>query len=308
MQAVLSESAELKMNIPKQQFGGDWTSEKLERVRKYLVAYATIMNKQHYGFAYIDAFAGTGYNTPKKTDDDFAAFFEGATSSDTQEFIDGSARIALKVKPAFDQYIFIERDPKRFLELGKLKTEFPDYAEQIRLVNSDANTYLSELCGKFNWSKRRAVLFLDPFGMQVTWETISAIAKTQAIDLWLLFPLGIGVNRLLRRDGQIPESWRNRLNTMFGSTDWYDAFYQKVEQPSLFSDQPEVETRKQADYALISAYFIKRLKSIFPHVAENPLPLFNSSNCPLYLLCFAAGNPGSGGKTGVKIAQDILKA
>jgi hypothetical protein len=35
--------------------------------------------------------------------------------------------------------------------------------------------------------------------------------------------------------------------------------------------------------------------------------LFNSANCPLYLLCFAAGNPGSGGKTGLKIAQDILK-
>jgi three-Cys-motif partner protein len=46
-----------------QSFGGEWTSEKLVRVRKYLGAYATIMRKQHFRFAYIDAFAGTGYRT-----------------------------------------------------------------------------------------------------------------------------------------------------------------------------------------------------------------------------------------------------
>ena len=34
------------MSAAKRQFGGDWTAEKLERVRKYLVAYATIMNAQ----------------------------------------------------------------------------------------------------------------------------------------------------------------------------------------------------------------------------------------------------------------------
>ena len=89
------------MATTKQQFGGDWTGEKLERVRKYLVAYATIMNAQRdkkrgFRFAYIDAFAGTGYNTSKQIDDDFAPFFEGTRASDSQRFIDGSARIALK--------------------------------------------------------------------------------------------------------------------------------------------------------------------------------------------------------------------
>ena len=143
--------------------------------------------------------------------------------------------------------------------------------------------------------------------MQVTWNTIAAIAKTTAIDLWLLFPLGTGANRLLKRDGQIPASWRARLDATFGSTDWYDAFYQKLEYQDLLSGQPMVEMHKQATFATIIAYFLRRLGTVFPHVAENPLPLFNSANCPLYLLCFAAGNPGSGGRTGVKIAQDILK-
>ncbi len=300
------------MKPAKQQFGGDWTAEKLERVRKYLIAYATIMNAQRekkrgFRFAYIDAFAGTGYTTPKQKRDDFAPFFEGARSSDAQRFIDGSARIALKVEPRFDRYIFIEHNAVRFAELSKLKKEFVELQDRIQLVNADANTYLGDLCLNRNWKNHRAVLFLDPFGMQATWNTIAAIAKTEAIDLWLLFPLGTGANRLLKRDGKIPASWRARLDATFGASDWYDAFYQKVEYNELFSGQPTVETYKQANFETISAYFLKRLESVFPHVAKRPLPLFNSANCPLYLLCFAAGNPGSGGKTGLKIAQDILK-
>jgi three-Cys-motif partner protein len=39
-------------------FGGNWTEEKLKRVEKYLKAYATIMNKQNFRFAYIDVFGG----------------------------------------------------------------------------------------------------------------------------------------------------------------------------------------------------------------------------------------------------------
>lgn len=63
------------MKQTQQLFGGDWTIEKLKRLRKYLVAYATIMNKQNYRFAYIDAFAGTGYRTLKQEDDPHKLMF-----------------------------------------------------------------------------------------------------------------------------------------------------------------------------------------------------------------------------------------
>jgi three-Cys-motif partner protein len=210
------------------------------------------------------------------------------------------------VEPRFTKYIFIEKDPQRFAELNKLKTEFPESASDIVLINADSNAYLRDICENRRWDRNRAVLFLDPFGMQVTWETITAIAKTEAIDLWLLFPLGTGANRLLKRDGNIPQSWRARLDATFGATDWFQAFYQKIEQHDLLSGRPTVETYKVANFDSISDYFLKRLKTVFPHVAKNPLPLFNKANCPLYLLCFAAGNPGSGGKVAVKIAEDIL--
>jgi three-Cys-motif partner protein len=93
----------------KQTFGGGWTTEKLKRLRKYLVAYTTAMKNQRYQIVYLDAFAGTGYRaSPREKDSDDFLFPE------IDQFMDGSARIALQVTPGFDKYIFIERDSKRF--------------------------------------------------------------------------------------------------------------------------------------------------------------------------------------------------
>lgn len=292
------------MSAQKQQFGGDWTAEKLERVRKYLVAYAKIMRSQNFRFAYVDAFAGTGYNTPRARKEDGAQLFPELVGDDAASFLDGSARIALKVEPRFTKYIFIEKDSERVDELVKLKDEFPELGSDIVVVNADANAYLRDLCENRKWSRNRAVLFLDPFGMQVTWDTMKAIAKTKAIDLWILFPLGIGVNRLLRRDAKISEAWQRRLDDFFGTRDWQDAFYETKTEEGLFGN--EAKTEKVADFDSIGRFFVERLRSIFPGVAKNPLALHNSANTPLYLLCFAAGNE-RGAMTAVKIAQDILK-
>ncbi len=301
--------------MTKQKFGGDWTEDKLNRIRKYLDAYTTILKKYNYRFAYIDAFAGTGYRELKDRESEEQAsqtlFFPELIEEETQKFIDGSARIALQTEPRFNKYIFIEKDSNKISELEKLKEEFPDKSQDIKIVNNDANSYLVNLCTK-DWTSNRAVLFLDPFGMQIPWSTIEAIAKTQAIDLWYLFPLGIGVNRLLTRDGNIPEAWRTKLDDIFGTSDWFDVFYKPVEQQtrqlSLFeaSNSQTEQVEKVANFELISQYFVERLKTVFAGVADNPLLLRNSSNNPLYLLCFASGNP-KGSKTAIKIAQDILK-
>lgn len=292
------------MNTPKQQFGGGWTTEKLECVRKYLVAYATIMRDRRFRFAYIDAFAGTGYNTPRVKKEEETLSFPEFANDDAVGFLDGSARIALKVEPRFTKYIFVEKDPKRTAELNKLKDEFPALANDIDIINEDSNAYIREICENRRWERNRAVLFLDPFGMQVTWETMTAIAKTKAIDLWILFPLGIAVNRLLRRDAKISEGWQRRLDQFFGTPAWREAFYVTKTELSLFG--LEEKTEKVADFTEIARFFVERLETIFPGVARNPLALHNSANTPLYLLCFAAGNE-RGAKTAVKIAQDILK-
>lgn len=290
-------------------FGGNWTTDKIERVRKYLAAYMQIMKNRNFSVAYIDAFAGTGYvNTKQKSvQESFPEFAE----LEVQNFIKGSARVALEVQPPFDKYIFIEKNRKHFTELEKLKADYPLLADRIEPINAEANDYIINLCRR-DWSKHRAVMFLDPYGMQVNWETIKAIASTQAIDLWILFPLGVAVNRLLKRDRDIRPGRKKRLDAIFGDSDWYEAFYKKDENPNLWSlmetekEEQIISWKKTANFKSIGEYYNHRLASVFPKVAPNPLPLFSSSNNPLYLLCFAAANPRAG-ETAVKIARDILK-
>ena len=295
------------MNNSGHKFGGDWTDQKLECVKKYLRAYTTIMSKQSFRFAYIDAFAGTGYREMESDEGTDEIMFPDLVSPEVASFRDGSARNALEVEPPFMKYVFIEKNMNRYEELEELKEEYllkPEFSENmIECRQEDANEYLKNLCRK-SWKTHRALVFLDPYGMQVEWETIKSIAQTQAIDLWILFPLGT-VNRLLKNDGEIRPVLQARLNMFFGEHDWYDAFYQLAKQISLFNE--EERWQKTDDiFGTIEQYFIERLQGIFKGVANNPLILRNSKNVPLYLLCFAAGNQ-RGAPIAVKIAQDILE-
>lgn len=111
-------------------------------------------------------------------------------------------------------------------------------------------------------------------------------------------------NRLLTRSGDIPKSWRHRLNLLLGSEDWYEEFYKIETMPTLFGDDNERVIKATMD--TMGRYFNNRLKNIFAGVAEKPGVLRNSANNPLYLLCFAVGNE-RGKDIALRIAQHLLK-
>jgi three-Cys-motif partner protein len=97
----------------------------------------------------------------------------------------------------FPEYIFIEHNEEHAENLSDLRRRFPNIVRRIKIIPEDANVYLLKWCRETDWNKMRAVVFLDPYGMQVEWATIEAMAGTKSIDLWVLFPLGVGVNRFL---------------------------------------------------------------------------------------------------------------
>lgn len=283
---------------PLLRFGGDWTERKLKALQKYLAAYTRILSKQNFKFAFIDAFAGTGRRDPRKPS------FEnldlpGLDSEDARPFLEGSARVALATKPEFGRYIFIEKSRSRFRELSKLGSEFLEKKDRIQLIRGEANAVLADLCEK-DWRQHRAVLFLDPFGMQVDWKTIAAIAETKAIDTWILLPIS-AVIRLLKRNAKIPRAWSQKLDDFFGTDTWRKHFYGIEPDGELF-ELPEGGARKTATYDQIAAFFIERLKRVFPFVSDQVLMLRNSKESPLFALVFAAAN-----KTAVKIASDVLR-
>lgn len=68
---------------------------------------------------------------------------------------------------------------------------------------SDANEEVVKMSKALKANpKLRAMVLLDPFGMQVSWDTIASLANTHT-DLWILIPTGVIVNRLLDRKGEL---------------------------------------------------------------------------------------------------------
>lgn len=291
-------------------FGGDWTETKLDALEQYLRAYATALSKKSFRRLYVDAFAGTGYreqraNAPDAQPTMFTDELTELAGTESQRFLDGSARIALRVTPPFHQFVFVEHNPRKVMELEKLKVEFPAQADAIDIRAGDANKTIRDLCQ--SWDKRgtRAVLFLDPFGMQAEWSTIQAVAQTGCIDTWILFPFA--ANRLMTKSpNDIPAGWRSRLDKLFGTPGWEGRFYKERKRVDIFDGDMTVIEKKLTLQGL-GAYYGERLATVFPIVAPNPRVLRSAGNRPLFQLFFAASNAGKGGEIALRIARHILE-
>jgi three-Cys-motif partner protein len=283
-----------------QLFGGDWTEQKLDILDAYLKAYNKALKKTPFTRVYIDAFAGTGYRQQSSISSNCAGLFQDIEEPEMQEFLKGSAKLALEVEPAFDKYVFIESDPQKVDELEQLRQEHPNKANAITIEKGDANSYIQKYCKNMPPSLR-AVVFLDPFATQVQWGTIKAIAETKAIDVWILFPL-MAVNRLLAKDHQ--KTCRVALDRLFGTKDWFQEFYCTSVEEDIFGQTIE-KIQRACVSEKIGVFYLNRLKLIFSGVAPNPRMLYNSRG-PLFLLFFASGNP-KGAPIAIKIANHILE-
>ena len=81
-------------------FGGQWTREKLEILRRYLDAYTTALKNQPFNLVYVDAFAGPGNWRPGSS-------YDEVDYGEYNDMLKGSPQIALDVvdKP-FDEFIW----------------------------------------------------------------------------------------------------------------------------------------------------------------------------------------------------------
>lgn len=281
---------------------GPWARDKLERLEKYLSEYTKIMARQGWadGYVYIDAFAGSGRArirraTPAQSDALPLLERELADDKDARQILDGSPRVALDVEPPFTRYVFVERDPRRVLLLESLVQEYKGH-RHIVIRKKDCNDYLANIIARINWQRWRAVVFLDPFGMQVPWQTIAGLARTKAIEVFLNFPV-MGIQRVLRRDMRFTDKDRQKLDLYFGDPRWFEAVY--PESADLFG--PVQQKAPDSERRLVD-WYRKRLETAFGYVSEAYL-VTNTRGGHLYFLVFAGPN-----KTGAKIANYVLQS
>ena len=283
------------------EFGGQHTDLKLSIVESYLKAFTTALNRRFPRLIYIDAFAGTGSRTVR-VDARAGDLFE-APVQESVEQRRGSARIAIEVVPHFTKLIFIEQNKRHFRALEDMAAAHPD--RDIVIIEGDANVKIQNLLHQMNWNGARAVLFLDPYGMEVEWATLEAIAATKSIDLWFLFSLS-GLYRQATRDiRSMDEDKRTAITRILGTNAWEDEIYSEETRPGLFGD--ELSVRRNADVKGLENYVKRRLETIFPKVFE-PLPLPTEKRPQRYSLFCAISNtePKAIGLA-TKIANHILK-
>ena len=288
---------------------GPWAKEKLRCLSKYLNAYTTILRKHSFkGYFYIDAFAGPGTLKVRKKElkNDSSQLLlielsENITSDpDEVEYISGSPRVALDIKYPFTDYVFIEVHKQRLSQLGKLKAEYENKVSECRIHvrEKDCNNYLCELLerNQQSWDQWRGVIFLDPFGMQVPWKTIADIGRTQAIEIFINFPVGMSIQRLLPRNRQFSEKERRKLDQYFGTDEWFDVIYSRRQ--DMFGNNIS-KVQKSGD--VLVKWYCNRLKQVFGYVSS-AREICNTKGKPLYYLIFAGPN-----QIGSKIANEILQ-
>lgn len=273
-------------------FGGTWTRIKLEALEKYLVAFNSALKNQSFRRIYIDGFAGTGRCE--------------INLGGEKKSVDGSARRALATDPGFHHYCFIEMDSKKIPALKALQTEFNQ--KPIEIIQGDANEALKKVCAKYNWKKTRAVAFLDPYGLQVEWPTLEQIAKTQAIDVWYLFPLAGLYRQMARNANAMDEDKENAIIRILGTDEWKQIFYKPSPQSDLFDFDSGEE--RDADPQQIVEFVSSRLRKVFPSVLDPKILYQNGDKgSPLFALYFCLSNPNFKAKAvATRIANHILKS
>jgi three-Cys-motif partner protein len=163
---------------------------------------------------------------------------------------------------------------------------------------------LPKALGQLNTRSERAVVFLDPFGMQIDWAAMVALSKS-LVDLWYLVSK-VAINRMITRDGEMEPGWGEKLDRFFGDTGWRNRWYSHSAQSDLFG-QPDARIQKTATLDLIEADFHARLSGLFV-MSSNRLRL-TKNNRVLFTLMFGCSNRhGKAATIATRIANHLLKA
>jgi three-Cys-motif partner protein len=282
------------------EFGAQHTELKLSIVESYLKAFTRALQPHFKQLWYIDAFAGTGSRTVRVEAREGDLF--DAPAPERVELRRGSAQVAIDVEPKFSRLIFMDTKAAHCTALRDLAERHQD--RNIVVVEGDANRAIQSEIAWDGWKRTRAVMFLDPYGMDVEWATLVAIAATKAIDVWFLFSLSGLYRQATPRSSDIEPSKRAAITRILGTDAWEKELYSDLGQGDMFGGQ---EKQRTADVRGLEHYVKARLETIFPKVFEPlALPIDQKPQRFSLFLCISNPEPKALGLS-TRIADHILK-
>lgn len=285
-----------------QRFGGVHTQQKLDTVAAYLQAYVTVMQKQRFQLSYVDGFAGSGASQAISAEEEAQLLKENLYDSGV--IVEGSPIRALNINPPFDRYLFIDADPDNVASLNALARQYS--GRNIIIRDGDANCHLQAFADFLDKNRfERAVVFLDPFGLSVRWETVAKLAATQKVDLWYLVPV-LSMSRQIKDDGTFLPSAK-KIDALWGSEEWRSKAVKKSGPINDLFGQIDERFEKVAKAEQFSEMFRERLGEIFAGgVAKRYLRL-GKGRLHRFSLMFACANPSPAASgAALRIANHIL--
>ncbi len=284
------------------EWGGAWTEKKLSAFSKYVWSYLTIMKANPYWKTiYFDGFAGSGSKEKiLKTE----IYKQLKITDEEERTYQGSAERVLTIKDdlTFDFYYFIDKSESNIKELELRLSNNKQNLNGKKIVYKfgDANQWIIELAKALKDPKFAALVFLDPFGMQINWDSIKEFKGTRS-DVWILVPTGVIVNRLLEKSGELKHI--EKLESFFGMSvkDIKAIFYKQEVKPTLFEEEITTITKIEKPIEKIAEIYAQQMKTIWKNVTK-PLRLNNSTGSPIFHFVFASNNIKA-----YNIAKDIIK-
>ncbi len=137
--------------------------------------------------------------------------------------------------------------------------------------------------------------------MQLEWASILELADT-GIDIWILAPTGMGVNRLLKKNGEITDIWISRLEKFLGlnEEEIRKYFYKEKTELTLFGEEKYI-SKEENTIEKAGELYKSRLNTVFKYVSI-PFILQSTKGNIMYHMFLASNN-----LTAIKIANDIIK-
>ncbi len=243
---------------------GSWSEKKYSLVG----GYCEIFNKGIKNFfknrVYIDLFAGAGY----------------APIKGRNKILMSSALIALSIPTPFTKYIFCELDIEKINALEeRVKRDFPDKVDNVVFIQGDSNTNISKVIEiiKSLGDSTISFCFVDPFSLNLQFNTIEKLAKVGRVDFLILLALMMTAKRNLHN---YIEDESATIDLFINKNNWRDPFRNK-------------EVRKEDFIKFLAKTYDENMKKLGYNVESEGLkPKVDAEeyNLALYYLAFYSKN------------------
>lgn len=238
---------------------GPWTIDKLFFICNYL-AQVTTMMVGHSAFRsvnYIDLFAGCGVCAIR--------------GNATKRRYPGSAVLAAGCRKPFDNLFLVEKDEQRYADLLN-RVERLGTTSHVHSWLGDANVLASEIAGAIP-PRSLNVAFVDPYSLDVDFETVTLIAGQRPLDLMILFADDIDLIRNVERYYYPQEP--SKLDRFLGAESGWRKKWDELE----VRDAARVRQ-------LFADIYLERLRRLgYRHSRMLPIP---RDSRPLYRLIYAS--------------------